>query len=269
MVLAALHARDLAGFTRSEFLQGIALGGFAGTAILLQNDGLLHTTASTSAFLTSCYCVFIPLFLTWRDRRLPGIPVLISCGPVAGMVVLSAFDWHTFRLGRGEFETILCSIFFTGQILVLGRASARGHHPGRVTMVMFATIACISAAAIFPSIQHVRDLGLAMQGPVVMGSLLVLTFGCTLVTFGLMNKWQTYLSATEAGLIYCVEPVWTSLFALFLPGWLGAVGGFSYPNESVTSAMLIGGGLITVANVFLQILPQIPAGEGHCRGVDP
>lgn len=210
-----------------------------------------------SAFLTSCYCVFIPLFLTLRDRRLPGIPVLVSCAlVVTGMFVLSGFSWRTFRLGRGELETIVCSVFFTGQILLLGRDLARQHHSGRVTMVMFATIACISATAIFPSMQHSGDLALAMKGPVVMGSLLVLTFGCTLVTFGLMNKWQTHLGATEAGLIYCVEPVWTSLFALFLPGWLGAIGGFSYPNESVTSAMLIGGGLITAANVLLQILPQ-------------
>lgn len=257
LVLTVLNARTLRDLTRGELGQGIGLGAFAGTAILLQNDGLLHTSASTSAFLTSCYCVLIPLFIALRVRRLPGIPILVSCALVmAGMIVLSGFNWHTFRLGRGEFETMVCSIFFTGQILLLGRESARNYHAGRVTIVMFATIACISVVAILPSVEHVNDLALALQGPVVMGSLLILTFACTLLTFGLMNKWQKHLSATEAGLIYCVEPVWTSLFALFLPGWLGALGGFSYPNERVTSAMLIGGGLITAANVLLQTLPQ-------------
>ena len=44
------------------------------------------------------------------------------------------------------------------------------------------------------------------------------------------------------------------LCAFFLPAWLSALGGFDYPNESLRSALLTGGGLITFANLVL-LLP--------------
>jgi len=64
------------------------------------------------------------------------------------------------------------------------------------------------------------------------------------------------LEATEAGLIYCAEPVFASVFALFLPAWLAALSGGFYPNETATARLLIGGGLITAANICLQLRPR-------------
>jgi drug/metabolite transporter (DMT)-like permease len=76
---------------------------------------------------------------------------------------------------------------------------------------------------------------------------------CTLGAYTLMNVWQPHVTATEAGLIYCIEPLFASLFALVLPGWISHVARIDYPNERLTSHLLIGGGLITAANVLIQI----------------
>jgi drug/metabolite transporter (DMT)-like permease len=86
--------------------------------------------------------------------------------------------------------------------------------------------------------------------------LLTLTLVCTLAAFLLMNHWQRYLEATEAGLIYCAEPVFASLLALFLPAWLAAMSGAVYANEAASMRLLIGGGLITVANICSQLRPR-------------
>ena len=94
-------------------------------------------------------------------------------------------------------------------------------------------------------------------------AMLVLTVVCTLITFRLMNRWQPFVTATEAGLIYCAEPIWTSLMALTLPAWLGVVGGFIYQNERATSALLIGGALITAANVLIQFRPPVRPAAGR------
>jgi drug/metabolite transporter (DMT)-like permease len=75
---------------------------------------------------------------------------------------------------------------------------------------------------------------------------------CTIAAFLLMNRWQRQVTATEAGLVYCAEPVFVSLLALFLPGWLSHWAGVNYPNEQLTVRLLLGGGLITAANVLLQ-----------------
>jgi hypothetical protein len=67
-----------------------------------------------------------------------------------------------------------------------------------------------------------------------------------------MNYWQRRVTATEAGLIYCAEPVIASALALFLPALFSVWTNISYANETLTARLLIGGGLITVANILLQ-----------------
>ena len=75
---------------------------------------------------------------------------------------------------------------------------------------------------------------------------------CTVYAYTAMNRWQPHVSATEGGLIYCLEPVFTSIYALFLPAWLAAWTGVPYPNDTLTATLLAGGGLITAANILLQ-----------------
>jgi hypothetical protein len=67
-----------------------------------------------------------------------------------------------------------------------------------------------------------------------------------------MTKWQPRITATEAGLIYCVEPVFASVFALFVPALLSAWAAIEYANERATWSLVIGGSLITFANVLIQ-----------------
>ena len=81
--------------------------------------------------------------------------------------------------------------------------------------------------------------------------LAILVGPCTLLAFLWMNHWQPHVSATTAGLIYCLEPVFTSVFALFLPGMFSALAGVAYANETMTSTLIIGGGLILTANVLM------------------
>ncbi len=81
---------------------------------------------------------------------------------------------------------------------------------------------------------------------------MLLTLFCTLGPFTLMNQWQPKITATEAGLIYCVEPIFASIMALFLPALLSVWAGLVYPNEQLTWHLLLGGGLITLANVLIQ-----------------
>src|SRR6058998_3745460 len=117
LLLSFLAARTLPKLTRSELSQGLGLGLFAGVGILLQVDGMAYTAASTSAFFTQCYCLLIPLWVAWRQRRPPPARVIVSCAMVvAGVAVLAKVDWQNLRLGRGELETIAASIIFTGQI---------------------------------------------------------------------------------------------------------------------------------------------------------
>ncbi len=259
-ILAVWQRGALRRLTRLEVRQAVGLGLFASAGMMFQNDGLQFTSASTSAFLTQLYAILIPLWVAVRTRRLPPVTVWISCGLVlAGVAVLGRFDWRAMRFGRGEFETLVSSLFFMGQILWLERREFAANRPLPVTFLMFvleAALFTVMAAVLLtggaPRVAGVPAL--FTSGP-WLGFTLLLTLFCTVGAFSLMNTWQPRITATEAGLIYCLEPVFVSVLALALPGWFSVWAGFSYPNETVTSHLLIGGGLITVANVLIQLRP--------------
>lgn len=265
LLLALWKARSLPRLTKLELQQGLGIGFFGGVGIILQIDGLAYTSASTSAFLTASYVVFVPVALAVMSRTMPRWPVMLACGlAAAGMAVLSGIDWKTFRMGRGELETIIGSCFFAVQILWLERPRFAGNNTLHSTIVMFATVALVCLPVAVGAQAGWSDWTRAVTAPFVPSLILGLTFLCTLITFTMMNRWQRHVGATAAGLLYSTEPIFTSLCAFFLPGWLSAWGGFNYPNEELHKTLLTGGALITLANLALLLPAARPPAE-----VDP
>lgn len=256
VVLLAVQAHGGWGVTRGELKQGLVIGAFSTVGMLLQNDGLQYTAASTSAFLTQFYAIVIPVYLALRWRRSPPKVVWLSCGLVlAGVAILGQFNWRTFSLGRGEWETLLASLFFMGQILWLEKKEFAANRPAKLTLVMFAVQALAFATLAVVTAPDAHALLVPWTSPAWLAMTIVLTVVCTLGAYGLMNAWQPKITATEAGLIYCVEPIFGSAMALFLPGIFSRWAGVDYANETATWTLLIGGGLITLANIFIQLNP--------------
>jgi drug/metabolite transporter (DMT)-like permease len=256
LILGAIGFRTLRTTTAGEFRQAATLGLFAVGGMILQIDGLQYTSASTSAFLTQFYAIMIPVWVAIRRRRqLPWTVWVSGALVLAGVAVLAELDWRDLRLGRGELETLASSVFFMGQILWLDRAEFAANRPLPVTIVMFAVEAAAATVFAFVTAPDAAALRVLPASAPWVAFTLGLTVFCTLGAFTLMNTWQPKITATEAGLLYCVEPVFASILALFLPAWFSAWGGFDYPNEVATAHLIIGGGLITVANVLIQLKP--------------
>ena len=256
LLMLAMRPREVWRATANEWKQGGLLGVFSAAGMFFQNDGLQFTHASTSAFLTQFYAILIPLWVAFRSRRNPGGLVWICCALVlAGVAVLGRFDWQTLRLGRGEIETLICSLFFMGQILTLGRSDFAANRPERITFIMFATQAVLLWAAVPLTAPDTDAILRPWHSPIWLGLTLVLTVFCTYAAYSIMNAWQPRISTTEAGLVYCVEPIFGSLLALMLPAVFSNLAGIDYRNESATWSLLVGGGLITLANALLQLNP--------------
>lgn len=254
LLLWIVHPTFLARVTRSEWRQGLLLGVTAGLGTMLQTDALVYTHASTVAFLTSFTCVLIPLCVMLRTRRPPALLVILCLALVLpGVAVLSRFDWQTLRFGRGELETLIASGFFTAQIFAVSHSAFRGNDSQRVTLVMFAVIALVLAPiALWESRRAVDLLVLTASAPIFV-VFLSTTLLCSIAAFLLMNRWQPQVDATTAGIIYALEPLFATVFALFLPSLLAGYLRVDYANETVTRHLLIGGGLITLANVLIAL----------------
>ena len=256
LVLLFLLRKTIGTLTRLELKQGTLIGVTAGAGMLFQNDGLQFTSASVSAFLTQFYAIMIPVYLAARLRRWPTGAVFLSSALVlAGVAILGRFDFRTMHLGRGEIETLLSSVFFMMQILLLENKAYAANRPLPITLVMFVVQAVIFGVMALGTAPKVVDLWVPWTSLPWLAFTVLLTVFCTLGSFTIMNRWQPRITATEAGLIYCVEPVFASIMALFLPAIFSAWAGLNYTNEQLTWHLLCGGGLITLANGMIQLKP--------------
>lgn len=254
LVVGVILGRGVTQITRLEWMQGLIVGGFGSLGLLLQLDGLAYTEGSTSAFLTQGYCVLIPIWLAIKRRRLPSSAVWVSCTlAVVGAAVLVGLSWNDLRLGRGEWETLLSSVFFAAQIFWVEDPRFAGNHTLRWSGVMFGVMGITSLPLALFTAPRASDIVTLFGTTSALGLIAILIFGCTLVSFLLMNRWQRELPATEAGLLYCTEPVFTSLVCLVFPGWIARMTGLPYSNEVLSWNLVAGGGLILAANVWLQL----------------
>lgn len=254
-VLVALFVgRGFRQLRREEVIQGVIVGVIGSIGLFFQVDGLAYTKASTSAFLTQGYCVLIPVWQALRHRRMPGQAVWVACVlAVAGAAILAGLQWGDLRLGRGELETLLASVFFAGQILWVEDPRFAGNDTLRWSAVMFAVMALVCAPVALLAAPRPMDAIRVYATWEGLGLTAVLVFCCTLVSYLLMNRWQRELPAAEAGLLYCTEPVFTSVIGLVMPAWISSVVGVAYANEQLTWRLLAGGVLILGANVWLQL----------------
>lgn len=252
VVLLLWGARRTGRLTWLETKQGSGLALFAGLGLLLQVDGLQYTAVSVSAFLTQLYAVLIPLYVGLRTRRRPPPAVLAACVLVViGVAVLGRVDVRDFGLGRGELETLAGSLFFMAQILWLERPEFAGNSALRTSTVMFLMLGggfSLGAVALAP---QVSALAVLAYSPGWLWLTLLLTAACTIFCFVVMNACQPKVTATEAGLIYALEPVSASALALVLPALFSAWTGIAYANETPTWHLLVGGALLTAANVIV------------------
>jgi hypothetical protein len=194
VIMSFIARKTLPRLTRSEVYEGLGLGFFAGGGIILQTDGLGHTTASISAFITQAFCIFVPIFVALRDRMLPGLRLFLAVLlMMLGIGILSNFNPATFHLGRGESEALVAAVFFAGQILWLEKPAVSGNNPLNFSLVMFATMSILSAPIAVATWKSPRDIIICYAEPGVLVITLALVFFCTIIAFVEMNKWQPFV----------------------------------------------------------------------------
>src|SRR5687768_14432977 len=256
LIIGVVAARTLPRLTRLEIYQGAGLGFFGGIGLIFQMDGLNYTSASTSAFLTQAYCFIIPMIVAFRERHLPTLRV-ITCTVIMiiGIGILTQMNPRDLKLGRGEIETLIGSLIFTGQILWLERPLFAHNKVNHFSFVMFVVTALMAVPLALFTVRQPADFTKAFASHSVVALIIVLVLFCTMTAYMMMNRWQPHVTATEAGLLYGIEPVFASLFALFLPAYLSRFAQINYANEQLTLHLFVGGTIIVLSNILLQLKP--------------
>jgi drug/metabolite transporter (DMT)-like permease len=257
LFLLPFYGRGLSHVTGREWSQSLGLALFAGIGICLQTLGLAWSDASIAAFLTQLYTLIVPLIVAVRDRRAPTLRVIVACVLVlTGAAMLSPGLLRHFILGAGELAVLLSTGFLACQIVWVERPLYEKNRPGVVTLVMFLSLTAMFALGFLLTGGTTSSAGRLFDTPALALLSLAIVLLCTVTNFLIMNAWQRRLSATEAGLIYCIEPVIAALLSSFLPGWLSHLAGITYANETLSWSLLAGGLLIVIATILVATEPK-------------
>lgn len=221
---------------RMAFLPGMF---FAGT-LLVQTWGLMYTTPTKSGFITTLYVVFIPLLQCWHTRRpLPGM-LWFSVG-VAFLGTALIVNLGMGSLNFGDLLTLVCALFATLQIYLIGMLSSQVRRPVIFNLVQasWAALACLPFAFDWKTWRTVGQF-LNWQPHQQLG-LIILCFGSTVIAFSLQVRAQKVLSPTVSSLLFLLESPFSMIFSILL---LGQVLG---PLES-------GGAVLIFASAFVASL---------------
>ncbi len=222
-LVAVLAGRQLRGLSSAGWRAGIVMGAFLTAGYVLQTEGLAHTTAAHSGFITGLFVVFTPLLAALAARRRPTGSIVVGVAlSLAGLALLSGAGGQLHPLGDGL--TLGCAIAFSVHILVTDRAT-RDHATSALLAVQLGVcgIACLLAGL------AVGDLRAPTSGPVWL-ALLVTAILASALAFFVQTAAQRHAPPERAALIMAAEPAFAGLFAYLLKdqrlspaGWFGAV----------------------------------------------
>lgn len=235
VLLLVVAPRAVIRLSPSARKQAVVLGGLYGVAQILQTAGLAHTPASVSGFITGMYVVATPLFaavlLRNRITRMTWAAVLLAFG---GLAVLTL---DGFSVGYGEALTFVAAMLYALHIVGLGAWSNPGDALGMsILQVVMVAVICLVASA--PG-----GIVLPDNGRDWLSVLYMAVFPAALALLG--QTWaQAHLSATRTAIVMSMEPVFAAFFAVLLGG------------ESLTLRMLVGGAMVLVAMLVVEIGPR-------------
>lgn len=235
VVLLLVAPRALGRLSPVVRRHAVVLGVLYGVAQILQTAGLAHTPASISGFVTGLYVVFTPLLAAAILRtRIPPITWAAVLLATIGLAVLAL---RGFSIGYGELITLASAVLYALHIVGLGAWSTAQDAVGMtilqiIVIALICTLATAHDGIVLPD--RTSDWVSVAYMAVVVGAAGLLA-----------QTWaQAHLPPTRSAIIMSMEPVFASVFAVSLGG------------ESVTTRLLLGGSMVLVAMLTVELAPR-------------
>ena len=199
----------------------------------LQQVGIVSTTASNAAFITSLYVVLVPFLAAIFGKKVHGIDWAASLVAVAGLWLITM--QHGLSIAPGDAFVLACAFFWALHIIVIGRFAST-YDPIALAIGQFA-ISGILSLAIAIALEGINFKGIrAALIPLLYGGL-----GSSGIAFTLQIFGQRKAKASHASIIMSLE------------GLFGAIGGILMLGEPATSRIVAGGSLMILATMLPQI----------------
>ena len=228
---------DYRSWCDGAILAFFMLGGF-----VFQMMGLEGISPAVSAFLTSLYVIFTALILAYLAGSFQSKSLLfgVALATFGAGYIQGPPELH---YDIAEWLTILCALMFAGHIIFTDIITKR-IDPITVTFTSIA-ISTLMALFLLNYFMFVNDSGINIFYMIVKADflfpLLLSSFFGTFVALSLVNYYQKYIDPVRAAILYALEPVWATIFAV------GAgVTDFNF-------WLLVGGSCLLIGNLIAEL----------------
>ncbi len=217
--------------TKIELIGGAICGIFLFSGYAFQNFGLMNTTASKSAFITSVSVLIVPILLVLF--KLQKVNKKIWASVILATIGLYLLVLPSGGLNFGDILTSGCALSFAIHIIYQDLYIKKDIRiiPFLFIQSMFVTIISFFNAQIFEP-----------QGVIWSNDLFIAIFitgvFATFIALLLMISAQKILTPSETAIIFSAEPLFAALFATIFAGEVLGIWGW------------IGGGLICIAVAY-------------------
>lgn len=212
---------------------GILAGFLLTLGMALQTIGQNLSTVQNASFITVLYVVFIPLML-WKKHSITFSIILAIIFAVSGTAILSLNNQLHFQIG--DLFVVGAAFVFAVHIIFLSHIA---HHND---VVAASSIQSLTMAILSFMIAFVLKQGIPTQGWIYVLYAGILSSG---LAFLLQMYGQSHVHPTISGLLLTLE----SLF--------GALGAIFILNEAFTLRVVLGGSLMMMSVVILELGPQL------------
>lgn len=218
------------------FTGGIACGVCLAGGEILQQVGLLYTSAGKAGFLTALYVIMIPLIGVFAGKKsnlkIWSAAVISAAG---SWLLCSDGSFNSFG-NIGDILMLLCALFFAFQFIAIAKFAPESDAL-QLSAVQFLTVTVISGAAALIAGETVSPGSIAATArPLIYCGVIAIGFACTVQIAA-----QKYVLPATASIVLSTA----SVFAVFW-GWLLLEERYSLQN-------LIGCLLIFSAVVLIQL----------------
>ena len=218
------------------FYAGAASGFFLAGGEILQQFGLLYTSAGKAGFLTALYVIIIPLLEIFFGKKSSFKIWFAALLSVAGTYLLCCNGSESMAGNTGDVLILICALFFAFQFIIIGRYAPECDAL-KFSGIQFFTVAILSGVAALIS-GETCTLEQIVQCRIPLGfcGAVAIGFACTVQVAA-----QKVVHPATASIILSTA----SVFAVFW-GWF-------WRNEIYSWANLLGCAIIFSAVVIVEL----------------
>ena len=237
-VLACIYVnKGIKDISFNGLVGGLVCGFCLYVGYAFQNYGLIETTPSKSAFITSVSVILVPVILVAFRIKSVHLRIWVATFlAIVGLYILLNPAGGEFNIG--DILTFGCAVSFAVHVIFQDYYLSKGVHVSHLllTQLMFITVFSCLSVCVF------EDLSVIMSDRLI-NAILVTGVLATFIALFIMVWAQTILSPGQTAILLSLEPVFAALFSTIFAGEILGLHGW------------IGGSIIVFAVLSLELFP--------------